>query len=157
MDDLSLNMKKVLNFEMPSRVPCVEWCMWWDKTLSVWEEQSMPPGMDDFALYDYFGLDKNVQFWLDHYSNECPKPVHQARGLIENEADYDAIRAHILRDDAVSSISDKLQSAANLQSAGDVVAWYTVNGFFWFPRELFGIESHLYSFYRPYVFIPSHL
>ena len=147
MDHLSQNVKKVLHFETPTRVPCVEWCMWWDKTLSVWEKQGMPPGMDDVALYDYFGLDRNIQFWLDHYSTECPKPIHQARGLIENEADYDAIRAHILREGAVSSIAEELQRSADLQRGGNVIAWYTVNGFFWFPRELFGIESHLYSFY----------
>lgn len=147
MDSVSLNVSKVLNFEAPARIPCAEWCMWWDKTLSFWEEQGLPPGMDDFALYDYFGLDRNVQFWLDHYSEQCPKPAHQARGLIADEADYHAIRPHILREDAVSSITEKLRSAADMQRSGEAIAWYTVNGFFWFPRELFGVENHLYAFY----------
>lgn len=147
MDSVSLNVRNVLSFEPPTRMPCVEWCMWWDQTLALWEEQGMPSGMDDFALYDYFGLDKNVQFWLDHYSKECPKPTHQSRGLIDGEADYDMIRAHILREDAVSSITERLQNTADQQRNGEAVAWYTVNGFFWLPRELFGVENHLYSFY----------
>lgn len=25
--------------------------------------------------------------------------------------------------------------------------WYNIDGFFWFPRTLFGIERHLYAFY----------
>ncbi len=31
---------------------------------------------------------------------------------------------------------------------GDVVTWFTFEGFFWFPRVLFGIEQHLYAFYE---------
>lgn len=147
MDSVSSNVRKVFDFEMPERMPVFEWCIWWDKTLEEWEAQGMPCGMDDFALYDYFGLDKNVQFWLDHYSPECPKPPHQGRGLICGEADFRCIRPHILREDAVSSLSVELNRAAKLQCSGEAVAWYTVNGFFWFPRELFGIENHLYSFY----------
>lgn len=147
MEQLNKQMRQALRFERPQRIPCVEWCMWWDQTIAGWEEQGLPKGLNDFALYDYFGLDRNVQFWLDHYSAACPKPAHQARGLITDEADYDAIRPNILREDAVTSIAGDLQNAAAMQANGDVIAWYTINGFFWFPRELFGVENHLYSFY----------
>jgi hypothetical protein len=30
---------------------------------------------------------------------------------------------------------------------GNTVHWFTAEGFFWYPRELLGIEAHLYSFY----------
>lgn len=30
---------------------------------------------------------------------------------------------------------------------GDYAQWLTLEGFFWFPRTLFGIENHLYAFY----------
>jgi uroporphyrinogen-III decarboxylase len=30
---------------------------------------------------------------------------------------------------------------------GDLAVWFTVDGFFWFPRRLLGIERHLYAFY----------
>ena len=36
---------------------------------------------------------------------------------------------------------------AEQQKRGEVVLWFTVDGFFWFPRALFGIERHLYAFY----------
>jgi hypothetical protein len=32
-------------------------------------------------------------------------------------------------------------------NSGKAIVWYTIEGFFWFPRELFGIENHLYSFF----------
>lgn len=140
-------VKKVLNFDTPSRMPVVEWCLWWDETIARWEEQGMSVGLDSMGLYDYFEVDKNVQFWLDHYSEQCPKPEHQSLGLINNESDYREIRPYILQENAVSLITSKLKNAQEMQQNGEAVAWYTINGFFWFPRELFGIENHLYSFY----------
>ena len=32
------------------------------------------------------------------------------------------------------------------EEKGDII-WFTLHGHFWFPRQLFGIEDHLYSFY----------
>lgn len=140
-------VKRVLNFDTPSRMPVVEWCLWWDETIARWEAQGMPEGFDSIALYDYFKVDKNIQFWLDHYSEQCPKPEHQSRGLINSEWGYREIRPYILQENAVSLITSELKKAQEMQQKGEAVAWYTINGFFWFPRELFGIENHLYSFY----------
>ena len=36
---------------------------------------------------------------------------------------------------------------AQLQERGEAVIWFSVNGFFWWPRTLFGIEQHLYAFH----------
>lgn len=147
MNNLQNEVKKILNFDTPSRMPVVEWCLWWDKTITSWEEQGMPTGMDSMSLYEYFGLNKNIQFWLDHYSEYCPKPEHQSKGLIENVKDYRKIRPHILKQNAALLLTNELKSAQQMQQNGEAVAWYTINGFFWFPRELFGIENHLFSFY----------
>jgi uroporphyrinogen-III decarboxylase len=39
------------------------------------------------------------------------------------------------------------QARAKEQEAGDVVLWFTLDGFFWFARKLLGIERHLFAFY----------
>lgn len=39
------------------------------------------------------------------------------------------------------------QPWADAHEAGAAVIWITVEGFFWFPRRLLGIENHLYAFY----------
>ena len=47
-----------------------------------------------------------------------------------------------------SVISEK--QLADLNTAhnnGDVLNFLNVEGFFWYPRTIFGIENHLYSFY----------
>jgi hypothetical protein len=36
---------------------------------------------------------------------------------------------------------------AAAQDRGKVVLWISLDGFFWFPRTLLGIEHHLYAFY----------
>lgn len=33
------------------------------------------------------------------------------------------------------------------QKRGQAVLWVYLEGFFWFPREVFGVERHLYAFY----------
>jgi uroporphyrinogen-III decarboxylase len=36
---------------------------------------------------------------------------------------------------------------AAIQARGEASLWFTLDGFFWFPRRLMGIENHLYAFY----------
>jgi len=128
------------------RSPVFEWAVWWDKTLAEWREQGMPEPADDLALLDYFHLDHMVQFWFDHYTPQCPKP--EATGyIIRDETDYERVRPHILPDNAVDLIRPKIEAIRAEHARGDAVVWYTVNGFFWFLRELFGDEANLYSFY----------
>jgi uroporphyrinogen-III decarboxylase len=43
--------------------------------------------------------------------------------------------------------AERWRSRAAEQEQGDVVLWFTVDGFFWFARRLLGIERHLYAFY----------
>jgi len=33
------------------------------------------------------------------------------------------------------------------QVASELMVWISLDGFFWFPRTLLGIEQHLYAFY----------
>jgi uroporphyrinogen-III decarboxylase len=40
-----------------------------------------------------------------------------------------------------------MQDWAPKQKKGEMVIWITLEGFFWFPRSLLGIERHLYTFY----------
>ena len=44
------------------------------------------------------------------------------------------------------ALKPALEAAARRQQDGDVV-WMTLDGFFWYPRKLMGIEEHLYAFY----------
>jgi hypothetical protein len=139
--------QKVMNGD-PSvdQSPVLEWATWWDKTLDFWEKEGMPAGMDAQALYRYFGLDSNIQFWFNTFTKECPRPS-VLEHVIEGEEDYDRVRPHLLPDDSVEQCLDGIKKAMKPHDDGSALVWYTLDGYFWYTRELFGDEENLCSFY----------
>lgn len=129
--------------------PAIEWAVWWDKTLRQWEEDGMPKNLTDNQLFEYFDLDKNTQFWFPHTSADCPKPEssYHGAGIVQDEDDYDRLRKYFFPENAVELMMDKIKETIPLYEKGESIIWYTLEGFFWFPRTLFGPENHLYSFY----------
>jgi len=136
-----------LNLKKPDRYPVFEWATWWDKTLDRWRGEGMPE-LSAEERWDYFGLDHHKQFWLPHMSRELklPERPHGA-GIIANEADYDALAPMLYPADPLSGFAQGIARAAQRQLNGETIVWITLEGFFWFPRTLFGIENHFYAFY----------
>ncbi|NOY75864.1 MAG: hypothetical protein GXP32_08775, partial [Kiritimatiellaeota bacterium] len=69
-------------------------------------------------------------------------------GIVESESDYESARPFLFP--PPDEFSDKLRTLekrSEIQRMGDAVVWFTINGFFWFPRTLFGIERHLFAFF----------
>ena len=137
----------VMNGQPVDGMPVMEWAYWWDKTLDVWYEQGLPRWLDERQMQDYFGLAHQKQFWLALKAAGCPSPASHGAGIINDEADYDAIRPFILPDDSVSRLAPQLEALREPHKNGETLVWYTLDGFFWWPRTLLGIENHLYSFY----------
>ena len=137
----------VLNNEKPDRIPVIEWASWWSQTRARWNSEGLDPSLDRYDLYDYFGLDKHVQVSLKHSAADCPRPASTGAGIMKDEADYDRLLPLFYPKDAVSSEAENLKAYAKLHEKGDIAVWMTLPGAFWFPRTLFGIEEHLYSFY----------
>ncbi|MEI6512320.1 MAG: uroporphyrinogen decarboxylase family protein [bacterium] len=138
--------QKVLKGEMPDdRLPLIEWTNWWNLTTDVWEKQGLPAGMSAHEIKEYFGLDMDYQIWFGH--GNPPEGLRpEGRPLIENEDDYERVRPY-LYPDPVGINYDHWNGIAQRQAAGEVVMWMTIEGFFWWPRVLFGIEPHFYAFY----------
>lgn len=133
----------VMNFQPFDRLPMIEWAMWWDKTIQRWLTEGLPADKSDrYALYRHFGLDMYYQDWLQPW---CPPAKHHGGALISSAADYAELRKTIY---PTASVNKKIwESWAAEQQNGDAVLWFTLQGFFWFPRVIFGIEQHLYAFY----------
>ena len=128
-------------------MPVMEWAYWWDKTLDIWHEQGLPKGLNEDQMQDYFHLAHHRQFWLAHKAAGCPADTSHGSGIIMDEDDYDAIRKYLLPQDAVSRLVPQLRALRSRHENGELLIWYTLDGFFWWPRVLFGIENHFYSFY----------
>ena len=64
--------------------------------------------------------------------------------MIYSLADYEALRPHLFpAPDEMPARWAKWERIAK----EEVVTWFTLDGFFWFPRVLLGIEPHLFAFY----------
>ena len=129
------------------RCPIIEWATWWDKTIKCWEKEKMPKGMTSMELFDYFDLDRHCQFWFKHRKRNCPKPKWHGAPLIKSPDDYKQIKKYILPDNAVKrELAKFMENRTDIEN-GETILWYTLEGFFWFPRTLLGIEGHMYAFY----------
>ena len=127
--------------------PVIEWATWWDKTIRFWEGEGLPAGMNQQELFKYFGLDRFYQLWITSRTPDFPQAPSHGAAIISNEAEYMSLRPKLYPKDAVERILPRIEEALPLAESGEAIIWYTLDGYFWFPRTLLGIEPHLYAFY----------
>ncbi|MBQ4354288.1 MAG: hypothetical protein IJC71_05280 [Clostridia bacterium] len=138
----------VFNFEKPDdRLPVIEWASWWGETYQAWRNQGLPEDLGGKSLEQYLGLDSHAQFWLPHMAGNCPGPAYHGGPIMENEEDYENLLPYLYPADAADGHLRQMRSIKARQEAGELPVWISLDGAFWFPRKLFGIENHFYSFY----------
>lgn len=139
--------KAIMNFEQFDRLPIVEWAAWWDKTIERWLSEGLPKSCTDrYDICRHFGLDIYVQEWARGVHWECPfkEPSHGA-GIFETAGeDIEKIAPYLGR---WPVFEERIRPFVKQHESGDCVFWFTVDGFFWLPRVILGIERHLYAFY----------
>lgn len=137
-----------MNNRLPDdRLPVVEWAVWWDKTLARFQEEGLDPSLDHDGRYIALGLDVHRQYGLPHMAKGCPQPASHGAAIMDDEADYENIKRFLYPEDAADAIVRDMHSVKAQHDAGEIVFWMSMEGAFWFPRTLFGIENHLFSFY----------
>ncbi len=138
----------VLNFRRPAdRLPMIEWAPWWDQTTARWEREGLPKGMDLETSQRYFELDPLLIIAATGQAPTCPGPTTHGGPIITDEASYEALLPHLYTD---AIIENALKAARELKpkhDRGEVAIRLWLDGFFWFPRTLLGIEAHLYAFH----------
>lgn len=141
-------IQAVLHFERPDdRLPMIEWASWWDETLSAWHSQGLSPQIPWSELAPALGLDRHVQFWLPHKTADCPQPPFHGGSIMENEQDYENLLPCLYPEHAIDGQLQTMCQLKDDHAAGAFPIWISLDGGFWFPRTLFGIENHFYSFY----------
>ena len=126
------------------RLPMVEWAAWWDKTIGRWKQEGLPEDLDLAGSLQYFGLD---ELYNISAAPPVPKPASHGAAVAGSDADYEAIRNEIFSDAVIDSFIEKARSFKARHDTGDICIRIWLDGFFWFPRRLFGIEPHFYAFY----------
>ena len=138
----------VLEFRPPDdRLPMVEWAAWWDETIARWDSEGLPADLTLCASLDYFGLDKLLLLNAAASSPACPQAASHGAGIITDEASYEAILPYLYTDSIIENLLSEARELKPRHDAGEIVLRLWLDGFFWFPRTLLGIEPHLYAFY----------
>lgn len=139
----------VMNFRPFDRLPLVEWAMWWDQTIARWHGEGLPLHLTDrYDLYRHLGLEIYWQDWIPVARPGCPRPAVHLGGIVKTMADYEAVRPHLYPPLAeLDPHWRQWRECLAREGRENVVLWFTLAGFFWFPRELLGAEPHLYAFY----------
>ena len=140
----------IMNFLPFDRLPVMEWASWWDKTIDRWHGEGLPSEWNyrenRYDICRHFGLDIYYHHWFRPLAPTCPAPEHHGAPLVQSSSDYEQLRPHLFpKPDP--HILEKLAGWTEEQQRGDAVVWIQLDGFFWFPRVLFGIEPHLFAFY----------
>ncbi len=132
----------ILDFKPVDRMPVIEPFVWWDKTLERWHSEGLP---DDAEMYDYFKLDKQVQIWIGPGPDDHPEREKGGGWNVSTIDDYHSVKKYFYP--AVPIDVNRIHEIKADHDAGEIFLWMTVEGFFWWPRVLLGIEKHLYAFY----------
>jgi hypothetical protein len=119
----------------------LEWALWWDRTIARWQDEGLPSGLDRAGVKRHCGLDVDHQIWVDQFAG-MPARVH-GHGWVADLAGYETIRGRLFPDQPWDRATLHRQLTA-AEAAGEL-RWATFLGFFWFPREILGIEPHLYA------------
>ena len=136
----------VMNFQPVDQLPAVEWICWWDKTLERWHGEGLPGELGREDIQWWFGLDVQERQWISpRWQIARPEGRRRSDGVIETEADYERLVAPALGRPQVDR--EALGRIAERQARGEVVFQLQLDGYFWFPREVFGVEPHMYAFY----------
>ena len=142
--------QRVMAFQPVDQIPAVEWASWWDLTLRNWAAQGLDthaegPHSMNASVAKRLGLDPMEQYWIPFHTPQTPRAAVHGGPLIANESDYEKLLPTLYPQNAVSR--ERLEQMAALQHEGGAITWITLEGFFWGPRSLLGIEPHLFSFY----------
>ncbi len=138
-----------MNFDAVDKLPVIEWADWWGQTISRWKKEGLPEDMDDAGeIREYLGLDRYIHCGISPFKSTFPSSGEHGRGVITDIESYNKIKEHLYPETPFYTIDKKLaEKWAIEQKQGNMVVWITLEGFFWFPRILLGIEKHLYAFY----------
>lgn len=136
-----------LDFKKPEGgVPAVEWAPYWtEETVVAWKKQGLQ-NANYPDIWDNFGLD---HFYMISAPTILggPQPSHHGGSLMEDEKGYEKLKEFILKDEAIEVLREKAMNLKEMHDRGEIIIRLWLDGFFWFPRTLFGIENHLYAFY----------
>ncbi len=112
-------------------------------TIKRWRAEGLPDSVQSQNdLHTYFGLDPLEFFflWPDVDAVGC-------REKITTPAEFDAVRKQLYSLDAVARRMEEYSCLLASMREQNGILWVPLHGFFWHPRDLFGVAEHMMMFY----------
>lgn len=152
-------IRNIFEFKPVDRIPQLEWGPWWSQTLARWRREGLNPALADARwiqkktpihppqgeVGDELGLDPFRVIWLRTQGENLPQPETDGGGIVTCREDYLRIKPFLFPEPAFDF--DCLAQLHEAQEKEGMALWMWVDGFFWTPRVLFGIQEHLLAFY----------
>jgi len=124
----------------------IEWAGWWNQTVNRWKDDGLPADLDGEQLIEHFGLDQMVLIHAGGLTG-APKPEYHGGPLVTDEDSYEKLKSRIMADSTISNVIEHARAIKERHDRGEIIVRLWLDGYFWFPRTLFGIEPHMYAFY----------
>jgi len=140
--------KKIMNFETVDRMPMYEWAPFWNLTMDRWISEGLDTKKLQYGeIGQKLGLDLLSQIGIPIKTEDYPNPLHYGDPVIYDAKDYERIKSSLYPSDIAERVRPQFDYYKKLHDDGEMASWITYEGFFWYPRTLFGIENHFYAFY----------
>ena len=136
------------NIRSVDRMPMIEYAPYWNETLDVWHKEGLDPTLEGDRVQQLMGLDPLWYTSLDPIGDGFKWPEITGAPVIESEEDYQKLLPHIYPKNPVDKLRDFIMARKEESDRGDFMFLLNLNGFFWWPRTVLGIENHLVSFYE---------
>ena len=129
------------------RMPLIEYAPYWDQTLERWYAEGLDNALEPDRIQALMGLDPLWYTTIDPGGEGWKEPPHGAP-VIYSEEEYEALLPCIYPADPFEKVRDFVLARKEESDRGDYLFELNLNGFFWWPRTLLGIENHLVAFYE---------
>jgi hypothetical protein len=140
--------RRALTFQPPDgRLPLIEWAAWWGETIRRWEGEGFPEGLPWEESVRYFGLDPLYNILASTRGPGTPAPAHHGAAIVTDDASYEAVLPYLYPQSSIDALLATARRLKDSHERGDIAIRVWLDGFFWYPRTLLGIERHLYAFY----------
>lgn len=129
------------------RMPMVEYAPYWDLTLEAWHNEGLDRSIPPDRVQEYFGLDPLWYTSIEPTGEGFSYPAVHGAPVITSEEEYEALLPSIYPANPIQKVKDLFEAHLEESRKGEFMFELNLNGFFWWPRTLLGIENHLMSFY----------
>ena len=136
------------------RMPMVEFAPYWDLTLENWYKEGLDRSIPLDRMQEHLGLDPLLYLGIIPLG-DVSMPKENGAPIITSEAEYEALLPRLYSDGSVKNVMEFIEAHRKESNQGSYMYQLTLNGFFWWPRTLLGIENHLFSFFALF-FIEAH-